>query len=185
MPAGCCRKSQAASDARAKGTSAHIATVCRVYALLTWLYPPAFRRAFGRELVVTFRSRFEDVLSDGGVREWIAFAAHIMWDTIRTSAALFTARAPQDSVSLLGLREGDAAHGQIAQSPAAIDLLFVAAGLVLGCGGWYAYFAILPSVRPLERPPHLILLTHPVPPVHWSDGSEPLSGSRGQAGAGR
>ena len=62
-----------------------VATVCRLYALLIWLYPPALRRAFGRELVVTFRSRVEDVLSDGGVREWITFAAHIMWDTIRTS----------------------------------------------------------------------------------------------------
>lgn len=122
-----------------------VAAVCRVYALLIWLYPPAFRRAFGRELAVTFRSRFEDVLSDGGVREWIAFAVHIVWDTIRTSAALLSAPAPQDSVSLLGLREGDAAHGEIAQASAAVDVLFVVAGLVLGCGGWYAYFAILPS----------------------------------------
>ena len=122
-----------------------IATVCRVYGLLIWLYPAAFRRAFGRELVVTFRSRFEDVLSEGGVREWVAFAAHIMWDTIRTSATQFTAPVSQDSVSLLGLREGDAAHGELAPASAAIDLLFVAAGVVLGCGGWYAYFAILPS----------------------------------------
>jgi hypothetical protein len=26
------------------------------------------------------------VLSEGGVREWIAFALHITWDTVRTSA---------------------------------------------------------------------------------------------------
>jgi hypothetical protein len=122
-----------------------VATVCRVYAVLIWLYPPAFRRAFGRELVVTFRSRIEDVLSDGGVREWIAFAAHITWDTIRTSSALFAAPVPRGSVSLLGLREGAAAHGELDQASAKVDLLFVAAGLMLGCGGWYAYFAILPS----------------------------------------
>ncbi len=122
-----------------------VATACRVYALLIWLYPPALRRAFGRELIVTFRSRVEDVLSEGGVREWIAFAAHIMWDTIRTSGALFAAPVPQRSVSLLGLREGAAAHGELGRASATIDRLFVAAGLVLGCGGWYAYFAILPS----------------------------------------
>ena len=122
-----------------------VTTACQLYALLIWLYPPAFRRAFGRELVVTFRSRVEDVLSDGGVRQWVAFAAHIMGDTIRTSSALFAAPVPRDSVSLLGLREGAAAHGELDQASATVDLLFVAAGLVLGCGGWYAYFAILPS----------------------------------------
>jgi hypothetical protein len=127
------------------GHSRVVATVCRVYALLIWLYPPTLRRAFGRELAVTFRSRVEDVLSDGGVREWVAFVAHILWDTIRTSGTLFAAPEPQDSVSLLGLREGAAALGELDHSSATVDLLFVAAGLVLGCGGWYAYFAVLPS----------------------------------------
>ena len=120
------------------------ATACRVYGLMIWLYPPAFRRAFGRELVLTFRSRVEDVLDDGGVREWIAFAAHIAWDTIRTSGTLMAAGGPQDSVSLLGLSEGDAAQGGIDRATVTVDLMFAAAGLVLGVGGWYAYFAILP-----------------------------------------
>ena len=100
------------------------ATACRVYGLMIWLYPPAFRRAFGRELVVTFRSRVEDVLNDGGVREWIAFAAHIAWDTIRTSGTLMTAPGPQDTVSLLGLREGDAAHGGLDHATVTVDLMF-------------------------------------------------------------
>jgi hypothetical protein len=52
---------------------------------------------------------------------------------------------PQRSVSLLGLREGAAAQGELDQASATIDLLFVAAGLLLGSGGWYAYFASLPS----------------------------------------
>ena len=43
------------------------ATACRVYGLMIWLYLPALRRVFGRELVLTFRSR--DVLNDGGLRE--------------------------------------------------------------------------------------------------------------------
>jgi hypothetical protein len=120
------------------------ATACRVYGLMIWLYPPAFRRAFGRELVLTFRSRVEDVVNDGGVREWIAFAAHIAWDTIRTSRTLIAARGTQDSVSLLGLSEGDAAHGGIDDATVTVDLMFAAAGLVLGFGGWYAYFVILP-----------------------------------------
>jgi hypothetical protein len=129
---------------RRNGHPRVVATACRIYALLIWLYPPAFRRTFGRELVVTFRSRVDDVLSDGGVREWVAFAVHIIWDTIRTSGELFAAPVPQDSVSLLGLRDC-AAAGELEQASATVDLLFVAAGLALVCGGWYAYFAILPS----------------------------------------
>jgi hypothetical protein len=62
----------------------------------------------------------------------------------RQSGDILTPK-PQDSVSLLGLREGAVAHGEFDQASARVDLLFVAAGLVLGCGGWYAYFAILPS----------------------------------------
>ena len=120
------------------------ATACRVYCLMIWLYPPAFRRTFGRELVLTFRSRVEDVLNDGGVREWICFAAHIAWDTIRTSGTLMVTGEPHDSESLLGLREGDAAHGSLDHATVTVDLMFATAGLVLGFGGWYAYFAILP-----------------------------------------
>jgi hypothetical protein len=46
---------------------------------------------------------------------------------------------------VLGLRDGAGAHGELEQASATVDLLFVAAGLLLGCGGWFAYFAILPS----------------------------------------
>ena len=121
------------------------AMACRVYALMIWLYPPAFRRAFGRELLLTFRNRVEDVLSDGGVRELMAFAAHIVWDTVRTSGRLLIIdRPPHDSVSLLGLREGDAAHGGLDRATLTLDVMFAAGGLVLGFGGWYAYFMILP-----------------------------------------
>jgi hypothetical protein len=121
------------------------AAACRIYGLVIWLYPPGFRRAFGRELVTTFRNRVEDVLNDGGIRQWIAFAAHIAWDTLRTCGTPIAPTGAQDSASLLGLRDGDAAHGGLDRAIATVDLLFAAAGLVLGCGGWYAYFVVLPS----------------------------------------
>jgi hypothetical protein len=121
------------------------AAACKVYGLTIWLYPAELRRVNGRELAVTFRSRVEDVLDGGGVRAWLAFAAHIALDTMRTHADLVTAGAAQDSVSLLGLSEGDAAHGCIDRATVDIHSLLAAAGLVLAVAGWYAYFAVLPS----------------------------------------
>jgi hypothetical protein len=107
------------------------------------VYPAAFRRAFGPELLLTFRSRVEDV-DGGGAGGWLAFGAHIAWDTIRTSFTLLAQRR-EGSHSLLGLGEGDAALGCINQARMDLDLMFAVAGLVLGFVGWYAYFAILPS----------------------------------------
>ena len=63
---------------------------------------------------------------------------------MRTSGTLMATGGPHDSASLLGLREGDAAHGGLEQATVTVDLMVAAAGLVLGFGGWYAYFAILP-----------------------------------------
>ena len=90
------------------------------------------------------RNRVEDVLDDGSVGDWLAFAAHIAWDTICTSGTLVASREAQDSVSLLGLSEGDAPLGCIDRATVDVDLVFAGAGLVLGFAGWYAYFAILP-----------------------------------------
>jgi len=41
------------------------AVACKVYGLTLHLYPVRFRRAFGEELAVTFRSHVEDVLDSG------------------------------------------------------------------------------------------------------------------------
>ncbi len=120
------------------------AAACTIYGLLIRLYPASFRQAFARELMVTFRSRAEDVLDGGGVRDWLAFAAHIAWDTLHTCATL-TAAPAQESTSLLGLSEGDAARGGIDHGHGDVGLMFAAAGLALACAGWYAYFAVLPS----------------------------------------
>lgn len=122
-----------------------VAIACAVYGVMIWLYPAIFRRPFGHEMRLTFRNRVEDVLDRGDVSDWIAFAAHVVWDTIRASATLAIWSPEQRSVSLLGLSEGDAAHGCIQDVSVGVDLMFAVAGLVLGFAGWYAYFAILPS----------------------------------------
>jgi hypothetical protein len=122
-----------------------VAIACAVYGLIIGLYPSTFRQAFGRELVVTFRSRVEDVLDGNRVHAWLAFSVHIAWDTLRTSAALAVSRDDQDSASFLGLSDGADARGGIDHAAVNIDLMFAVAGLVLGFAGWYAYFAILPS----------------------------------------
>jgi hypothetical protein len=118
---------------------------CAVYRMALWLYPTDFRRTFGRELAVTFRNRVEDVLDGGGMRTWLAFAAHIAWDTVRASFTMMAAGAPPGSASLLGLSDGDVARGGIASDGVDVHLLFAAAGLVVAVGGWYAYFAVLPA----------------------------------------
>jgi hypothetical protein len=122
------------------------AAACKVYGLTILLYPQAFRRAFGRELTITFRNRVEDVLDGGDVHDWLAFAAHIAVDTTRACADVLTAAGGPEPVSLLGLTDGDIAHGSLDR--AYVDILqriFVLAGLALTIGGWYAFLAILPS----------------------------------------
>jgi hypothetical protein len=117
---------------------------CALYSLALWLYPAGFRRTFGHELVITFRSRVEDVLDGGGIRLWLAFAAHIAWDTMHATTLVVDADESSCSASLLGLSEGEVAHGGLPGSPLDVQLLFAAAGLLLALGGWFAYFAILP-----------------------------------------
>jgi hypothetical protein len=120
------------------------AAACKVYGVTIWLYPAELRRSCGRELAITFRSRVEDVLDRDGLRGWLAFATHITLDTIRAHSDLATAGRARDSVSLLGLGEGDAAQGCIDGATVDIQSMFAVAGLVLAVAGWYAYFAVLP-----------------------------------------
>jgi hypothetical protein len=122
-----------------------VAAACLVYGLVIWAYPSEFRRAFGHELAVTFRNRVEDVLDSGGILDWFAFAVHIVVDWIRTCSTVKIQADTHGSVSLLGLSEGDAPTGCIDRTTVDVSLVFAVAGLVLGCVGWYTYFAILPS----------------------------------------
>jgi hypothetical protein len=121
------------------------AAACRVYGLTIWLYPPEFRRAFGRELAVTFRTRVEDVLEAGGIRDWLAFVAHIALDTLSTYSTLVTPSEAQGAVSLLGLSEGEVAHGCFDRATLDIQLMFASAGVALAFAGWFAFLVILPK----------------------------------------
>ena len=114
------------------------AVACTVYGLTIWLYPAEFRRAFGHELVVTFRNRVEDVLDGGGILDWLAFGWHIAIDCIRTCGALTTESRPRGSMSLLGLSERAAVHGYIDHTTVDVSLASAAAGIVLAGVVWYA-----------------------------------------------
>jgi hypothetical protein len=124
------------------------AAACGIYGLTIWLYPREFRRAFGRELAITFRSRVEDVLETGGLRDWFAFVAHMAWDMISTYRMLLSpGEVPGDAVSLLGLSEGEIALGGLHRAPLDLDiqLMFATAGVVLAFAGWFVFLVILPK----------------------------------------
>lgn len=121
------------------------AVACKVYGLTVWLYPVSFRRTFGHELVVTFRSRVEDVLEDGGMRVWLAFAVQIALDVPRAYRELLMASGTPRSESLLGLTAAATPQGCIEHARLDVSLLFAAAGLAFVVVGWYAYFVILPT----------------------------------------
>jgi hypothetical protein len=118
---------------------------CALYGVTLWLYPGAFRRRFGDELMVTFRNRVEDVLDEGSGRECLSFVLHIAWDTLRAAGATRAAVNEPTPTSLLGLCEGDVAGGSLEPAVFDIHLVFAAGGVVLALGGWYAYFAVLPA----------------------------------------
>jgi len=124
------------------------AAACRVYGLTIWLYPPEFRRAFGREMAITFRTRVEDVLETGGIRDWLAFVAHIAWDMLSTYRMLLApGEVPGDAVSLLGLSDGAIALGGLQRAPLDLDiqLIFATAGVVFAFAGWFVFLVILPK----------------------------------------
>lgn len=121
------------------------AAACRVYGVAIWLYPAEFRRAFGGELVLAFRNRVEDVMDSGGMLDWLAFAVHIALDWIQTCTTLMTESETAGSGSLLGLSDGDAAHGCIGRTSVDVSLVFVAGGVVLTCAGWYVFLGFLLS----------------------------------------
>jgi hypothetical protein len=110
---------------------------CRVYAAVIWTYPAELRRAFGRELRVTFRNRAEDVLQHPTPASILEFAVHIGADWARTVATEPTEPVP---VSLLGLAgtELDAA-GCLDRSTMSVGLLLATLGVFLMISGWYGW----------------------------------------------
>jgi hypothetical protein len=101
------------------------------------IYPTEFRRAFGHELVVTFRNRVEDVLDGGGILEWLAFAGHIAIDCMRTCRTLSTELRACGSMSRLGLSDDARSLSGIDRRTADVSHMFVAAGVVFSAGAWY------------------------------------------------
>jgi hypothetical protein len=115
------------------------AAACMVYGLIIWMYPGDFGRAYGHELTITFRNRVEDTLNDGGILQWMAFAVHIAWDSIRAYSLILTESRAHDSVSLLGLSKGDWAHGCINRPTIDVQFMFAVAGLAFAFFGWYTF----------------------------------------------
>jgi hypothetical protein len=113
------------------------AIACRIYSLTICVYPTEFRRAFGHELVVTFRNRVEDVLDAGGILEWLAFAGHIAIDCIRTCSTLSTDLRACRSASLLGLSDDARSLSGFDCRMAGVSRVLVTAGVVLSAGAWY------------------------------------------------
>ena len=112
------------------------AIACRIYRATLYVYPTEFRRAFGHELVVTFRNRVEDVLDGSGILAWFAFAGHIAVDCVRTCSALSTEVAACGSMSLLGLSEDARPPGGIERT-AGVSHVYVTAGAAFSAGIWY------------------------------------------------
>ena len=119
------------------------AVACKIYSVSICVYPTEFRRAFGHELVVTFRNRVEDVLDGGGLVEWVAFAGHIAIDCVRTCGTLLTESRTCPSMCLLGLSEDDLSHAGIDRA-AGRSQVFVAAGVVFSAVMWYMLVASSP-----------------------------------------
>ena len=118
---------------------------CLAYGIAIWLFPSEFRRDFGHELAVTFRNNVQDALERGSILQWLGFAAHIVLDWLRTRSMLLLESHTYGSESMLGLSDGDTATGRSNRTTIDVSFVFAAAGLVLSCAGWYAYFVILPT----------------------------------------
>src|SRR4051812_36648074 len=100
---------------------------CQLYRALICLYPRDFRRAFDRELIITFRNQAEDVLDDG-VLAWLTFAGRIAGDWVRTWGTLAIESETPSTGSLLGLhpRSGPA-YGCIDRAPVDVSFVFAVA----------------------------------------------------------
>jgi hypothetical protein len=59
--------------------------LCRLYGLTLWAYPPEFRRQYGREMTLAFRSRAQEIVRVKGVAALTPFILHITWDGIHSA----------------------------------------------------------------------------------------------------
>lgn len=129
----------------------------RVYRLLLHAYPPEFRAAYGREMVLVFR----DQCRDGDTRT-LGFWMRVFWDILRSAPALRaeatrTVEVTMKLAALLTIALGGfvifgattewmAASQHTGRYVPSIVLAVVATGLLLG-----AAVAILLGKRPAAR----------------------------------
>ena len=113
------------------------AVACRIYSWTICVYPTEFRRAFGHELVVTFRNQVEDVLDGGGLLDWLVFAVHIATDCLHACSTLSTDLRACDSMSLLGLGEDARSLSVVNRRTVDVSHLLVGAGVVFSAAVWY------------------------------------------------
>jgi hypothetical protein len=59
--------------------------LCRLYELTLWAYPSEFRREYGREMTLAFRSRAQETVRVKGATALVPFIAHITWDWIHSA----------------------------------------------------------------------------------------------------
>lgn len=59
--------------------------LCRLYGLMLWTYPSEFRREYGREMTLAFRSRAQEIVRVKGAGALVPFVAHVTWDWIQST----------------------------------------------------------------------------------------------------
>ena len=59
--------------------------LCRLYELTLWAYPSEFRRAYGREMTLAFRSCAREIVHTKGVAALAPFIVHMTWDWIHSA----------------------------------------------------------------------------------------------------
>jgi hypothetical protein len=77
--------------------------LCCIYRLMLMAYPFAFRREYGREMVVVFRTQARDVMRNEGGRGLLPLTLHVAWDWLDTTLQERTDMATRAHVRILAI----------------------------------------------------------------------------------
>jgi len=114
-----------------------VASCCRLYGLMTWMYPASLRREYRREMLLIFKNTAQDVLDEGSVLSVILFVIHTAVDWLRTLAL---ERDQPATMSLLGLSSTESrGAGCIDSSSVTVSFMLATLGVVLLIAGWYEW----------------------------------------------